>query len=290
MMNERGTSMEDIELIMSHRHDLGSDYWTTEDLRVLKGSPYSMVASVQMLVELGLTKEHEIFKHVADLLFSLQRDDGRFKVYPSGGIYPCQTAQVARTLCYMGYSLDERLQKTFQHFIVSQYRDGGFKCNKYSFGHGEETEYSNPLPTLAILDVFRFIDWKNHENVIQDAVEFLLQHWRIRKPIGPCHYGMGTRFMQVEYPLGNYNIFYYVYVLSFYPYARRDIRFQEALEELRKKQVNGQLVIERCNPKLRELKMCVKGVPNEYVLRRMNEIDGNVRNHKSSVEGGQADG
>lgn len=31
---------EDIKIILSHRFDLGSDYWTTADKRLLKGSPF----------------------------------------------------------------------------------------------------------------------------------------------------------------------------------------------------------------------------------------------------------
>ena len=56
-------------------------------------------------------------------------------------------------------------------------------------------EYSNLYPTLMALDAFRFSKYLNNK-----AVEFLLDHWTIRKPIGPCRYGIGTLFMQVKYP------------------------------------------------------------------------------------------
>jgi hypothetical protein len=54
----------------------------------------------------------------------------------------------------------------------------------------------------------------NKEPLLDRAVDFLLEHWTIRKPIGPCHYGIGTLFMQVEYPFRNYNLFIY---FLFYP-------------------------------------------------------------------------
>ena len=44
----------------------------------------------------------------------------------------------------------------------------------------------------------------------------LLEHWAVRRPLGPCRYGIGSRFMQVEFPMFRYNLFFYVYVLSFY--------------------------------------------------------------------------
>jgi hypothetical protein len=53
-----------------------------------------------------------------------------------------------------------------------------------------------------------------------------------------------------EYPFRNYNLFVYVYVLSFYNQAKKDKRFLEALEILKSKMVDGQIVVERIVPKL----------------------------------------
>ncbi len=111
---------------------------------------------------------------------------------------------------------------------------------------------------------------------VDRAVEFLLDHWTIRKPIGPCHYGIGTLFMQVEYPFRNYNLFEYVYVLSFYERARKDARFLEAFHELEKKTVDGQIVVERVVPKLAKLAFCKKGEPSELATRRFGEIQENL--------------
>ena len=45
---------QDAEAILSHRHDLGADFWTTPDRRLLKGSPFSAYNSAMMLLELGM--------------------------------------------------------------------------------------------------------------------------------------------------------------------------------------------------------------------------------------------
>lgn len=66
-----------------------------------------------------------------------------------------------------------------------------------------QNEYSNPFPTLTVLIAFRFSDYLNKEPALDRSVDFLLEHWTIRKPIGPFHYGIGTRFMQIEYPFRN---------------------------------------------------------------------------------------
>ncbi len=264
--------LSDVEAILSHRHDNGGDLWTTPDKRLLKGAPFSTLESVLHLLELGMEPTEPLLKAAAELIFSTWQEDGRFKLYPKGSIYPCQTIHAADVLCQMGYAADARLQKTFQHLLDIQYSDGGWRCNKFSFGRGPETEYSNPFPTLTALNAFRFSDYLNKEPALDKAVDFLLEHWTIRKPIGPCHYGIGTLFMQVEYPFRNYNLFVYVYVLSFYNRAKKDKRFLEALETLKSKMVNGQIVVERVVPKLAELSFCKKGKPSELGTKRYHEI------------------
>lgn len=268
----------DVDAILSHRYDLGADYWTTPDKRLLKGSPFSAYNSALMLLELGMEPDDPILKAVADLFFSTWKQDGRFQLYPKGGILPCHIAPAASLLCQMGYQADERLQQTFRHFLDTQYSDGGWRCNKFSFGRGPETEYSNPWPTLAALNAFRYSDYLNHESALDRPVDFLLKHWVIKKPIGPCHYGIGTLFMQVEYPPGSYNLFWYVYVLSFYNRAKTDQRFLEALASLQSKLVDGQIVVQRVVPKLAKLNFCRKGEPSDLATRRYDEILSNLAN------------
>ncbi|MBP8640480.1 MAG: prenyltransferase [Oscillospiraceae bacterium] len=262
----------DVEAIISHRYDNGADYWTTPDKRLIKGSPFSTLDSVMYLLELGISPSEALMKDAADLIFSTWREDGRFKLYPQGGIYPCHTANAANVLCHMGYASDVRLQKTFSHLLDTQYGDGGWRCNKFSFGRGPETEYSNPLPTLTALNAFRFSNYLNIGPALDKAVDFLLEHWTIRKPIGPCHYGIGTLFMQTEYPFCNYNLFVYVYVLSSYNRAKDDKRFLEALKALESKMVDGQIVVERVNQKLAGLSFCKKGEPSALATLRYHEI------------------
>ena len=266
----------DVDIIFSHRYDLGADYWTTPDKRLGKGSPFSCLDSAFMLLELGMEPTDPILTAVADLFFSVWKNDGRFKIYPTGGILPCHTAYAANLMCRLGYVEDERIQATLQHFMDTPYTDGGWRCNKFSYGRGPETEYSNPLPTLNTLDAFRHSKYLNNEPKLDKAVEFLLAHWRIKTPIGPCQYGMGSRFMQVEYPLWYYNLFQYVYVLSFYDKARHDERFREALSALQCKVVNGMIIVERNVPKLAKLSFCKKGNPSELATKRYSEILTNI--------------
>jgi hypothetical protein len=78
--------------------------------------------------------------------------------------------------------------------------------------------------------------------------------------------------MQVEYPFRNYNLFVYVYVLSFYDRAKKDDRFLEALRAFKSKMVDGQIVVERIVPKLAKFSFCKKGEPSVLATRRYQEI------------------
>ncbi|MBR0599906.1 prenyltransferase [Sinanaerobacter chloroacetimidivorans] len=266
----------DVEAILSHRYDGGADLWTTPDKRLLKGAPFSALESVLYLLELGMEVIDPLLQEAAELILGTWREDGRFKLSPQGAIYPCHTVHAAEVLCRMGYAYDVRLQKTFEHLLDIQHTDGGWRCSKFSFGRGPETEFSNPLPTLTALNAFRFSNYLNNEPALDKAVDFLLEHWTIKKPIGPCHYGIGTLFMQVEYPFRNYNLFVYVYVLSFYNRAKRDKRFLEALEALQSKLVDGQIVVERVVPKLAGFSFCKKGKPSSLATMRYHEIMNNL--------------
>lgn len=177
------------------------------------------------------------------------------------------------------YMIDRRYTADLDEILSHRYdngTDGGWRCNKFMFGHGSETEFSNPLPTLNVLDAFRFSQYLNQEAALDRAVDFLLEHWTIRKPIGPCHYGIGTLFMQVEYPFRSYNIFYYVYVLSSYKRARDDQRFSEIFAVLQAKVCDGQIIVERNVPKLAKLSFCKRGVPSTLATQRYQEILANM--------------
>lgn len=262
----------DMKAILARRYDNGSDLWATTDRRLGKGSPFSTLDCALMLAELGMAPSEPVLGETAQLILSSWREDGRFRLAPEGAIYPCHTATTARILCRLGYVTDHRLQRTFDHLLAIQHNDGGWRCNTYKYGRGPETAFSNPGPTLEALDTFRFSSFLNRDHRLDKAVEFLLDHWVTRKPLGPCHFGIGSLFMKVEFPFFRYNLFFYVYVLSFYDKARNDARFVEALRVLESKLVDGKVVVESPQRKLNGFSFCQKEEPSELATIRYQEI------------------
>jgi hypothetical protein len=273
-----GKSISDAQAVFARRHDNGADYWATPDGRLGVGEPFSTLTSLLILHELKVPRTHEIVHHALELVLDAWRDDGRYRLAPSGALYPCSTAAAARVLCRFGYERDRRLQRTFAHLLETQYDDGGWRCNKFPYGRGPETESSNPGVTLAVLDAFRFTGHLNTNPRLDRAVESLLEHWVVKRPIGPCHFGIGTLFMQVEYPFLRYNLFNYVYTLSFYDRVKGDQRYAEALRTLESKlDGRGRVVVERPHRRLAELLFCARGRPSEPATSRYREILRNLR-------------
>ena len=49
----------DIQAVLARRHDNGADYWATPDGRCYVGNPFSTLACLGMLHELGVPADHE---------------------------------------------------------------------------------------------------------------------------------------------------------------------------------------------------------------------------------------
>ncbi len=264
----------DIATILSKRHDNGDDYWSTSDGRIYVGNPFSTIAALGMLHELGVGPDHEAVAGALTRILAAVREDGRIRLGPKSPMYPCYTAEAARTLCRFDLAGNEAVQRTISYLMGASHESGGWRCNFTRLGRGPETAYANPGATLLVLDVLRF-DPAYHEGdaIVDQAVESLLSHWETRVPLGPCHYGIGTRFLRVEFPFLRYNLFFYLYVLSFFAHARRDPRFQEALATMEEQlDEHGQVVIVRPHRGLKGLEFCAKGQPSPLATRRFDEL------------------
>lgn len=164
------TDSADIAYMLEKSHDNGAEFWATPDGNLIKGGPFSTLEACYILAELGLDTSHPALGDAAALIWQAQREDGRFSLAPKSSIFPCHTINAAKTLCALGFAADARLQKTLLHLLETQHAGGGWRCNKFFFGHGPETETANPGPTLAALDVFRQTPFANADHRLDLAV------------------------------------------------------------------------------------------------------------------------
>ncbi len=276
-MKLRDTYSDDIAYVLSKRHANGGDLWTTADGFIGKGGAFSTGSVALLLVELGFRKKDSLLQELAQIFFDKLRPDGRFRISQSGAIYPCHTIGCLRILCQMGYANESRLEATWRHLQANQQNDGGWMCAKYSFGRGPTTQHSNPGPTLEALDALRLKGDPAMQPCINAAVDFLLWHWEVKIPVGPCQFGMGTLFHQTEFPFFRYNLFYYAYVLSFFEKARKDPRFLEAYACLKSKLRRSKIPVENPNHLLAHLEFCKKDQPSFLATKRFKEIEKHVK-------------
>lgn len=108
------------------------------------------------------------------------------------------------------------------------------------------------------------------------AVDTLLDHWFVRRPLGSCGFRIGTRFVQIEFPFVRYNLFSCVCILSLYGRARSSLAFQGAFQKLEAKPVNGAVIVEHSRPGLEEIGFCRQGAASALATRRYRAIVKNL--------------
>ncbi len=145
----------DVDAILARRYDNGGDYWGTADGRIYVGNPFSTISSLGMLYELGVGKTHEGIQGGMNLILNAWREDGRIRIAPGAPMYPCYTAESARTLCRFGMKANVVVKRTVSYLLENAHELGGWRCNFTKFGRGPETECANPGATLYALDVLR---------------------------------------------------------------------------------------------------------------------------------------
>ena len=133
-----GEFTSDIEAILARRHDNGADFWATPEGKIYVGNPFSSITSLSMLHELDVPPEHEAVSGGLELILAACRDDGRIRVGPKSPIYPCYTAEAARTLCRFGLIEHEGVRRTAEYLLGATHESGGWRCSFSRFGKRPE--------------------------------------------------------------------------------------------------------------------------------------------------------
>lgn len=270
--------MDELKKILDLISINGGEYWSREDGNIYSPLGSSTLDTLFVLGETGLADVgHPTIAAAVEFIFSYQSLEGAFRYRANGSKHPCITARIIAGLGRLKVVHDERIEKSYRYFLPLQQEDGGWRCNTVKKGRSLLWDASNPGATLFVIDAFRFRENTPEEKIMLDrGVDFLLQHWDVKIPIGPCQFGIGTRFMQVEYPFMRYNLFYYVYVLSFYKEAIGDRRFQEAYHCLKNKTQNGEMIVEAPHKWWQQYDFAKKGKSSQAATLRWKEIERNV--------------
>lgn len=252
----------------------GGKYWSRYDGDIHAPNGFSTIDVLNTLGEIGMkSTDSDMIINAIDFIFNYYDEKGCFKYSPNSGKLPCISARILTAFGRLGYIGDNRIEKCYKYLLENQQNDGGWRCSTVKFGKSPETDSSNPGTTLYVLDAFRFgKNTKTENNQLDKAVLFLLEHWETGMPLCPCNFGIGSRFLSIEYPFLRYNLFYYVYVLSKYEIAQKDIRYKEALETLKKKVSNNKIFPETPHKAWSKYSFAQKNKYSEKATNRYIEI------------------
>lgn len=290
----------EIQDIIERRAENGGAFWSRADGSIHAPAGFSTIDVLNVLGELGATvRSHPILGEATEFVLRYQTPDGAFHYTSASSKLPCITGQVLAGLGRLGLGDDARYAAGLSWLLDHQADDGGWRCGTVRLGRSPVTDASNPGATLFVLDAFRFGRVGQGASVpaqLDRAVGSLLRHWDTKAPLGPCLFGIGSRFMKVEYPFLRYNLFYYVYVLSHFQRARADHRFVEALRELethtqgatalrsvgptRAIPHRASMVVDAPHHHWQSYSFARKGQPSALATARWEQIQANVTNDR----------
>ena len=265
---------DEIASILSTSEINGGKYWSRKDGNIHAPHGYSTIDVLNTLGEIGLKfDESKLIQDTIDFIFLYLDENGCFKYSPKSPRLPCITARILTAFGRLGYKNYPRIEKCYKYFLETQKEDGGWRCPTVKLGKSPQTDASNPGTTLYILDAFRFrLNSMSDIEKLNKGVLFLLKHWETRKPVGPCEFGIGSRFLSIEYPFLRYNLFYYIYVLSHYRIAQKDHRFIEAKTRLIEKSKNNRIFPETPHKSWSNFSFARKNKVSKIATKRFQEI------------------
>lgn len=199
------------------------------------------------LADIGLKIEDIHIQDEVNLLFELQNDDGTFVLQDgtkSG--YFCIPTIILASLAKMGYDKDPHILKFIEEIFRTQRLDGGWHCAvSRATGSKLQDSESCPMDNLNILMLLGQYDQYRNDSRLNGAIDLLLMHWKRRQePWRPYGFGIGSDFLKLKYPAVKYGILRVLDVLSLYPYAIKSSEFNEMLESVMNKSIDGKFFAE----------------------------------------------
>lgn len=146
----------------------------------------------------------------------------------------CDAPTLLAALVRMGLGADPQVQRALDHLIGAA-QENGWRClaapelGRFR-GPGKR---SDPCPIANVYALKALAAAGTTEvPAAQVGIEMLLNHWVHRGEVKHYLFGIGTDFRKLKYPFIWYDLLHVLDVLSRFPRARGDPRFQEMVGEL----------------------------------------------------------
>jgi hypothetical protein len=225
------------------------------------------------LADIGLNARDSGLDGAIDEIFRFQSREGAFTIPPNvQENYFCMSAILISSLARMGFRDDPRLTKYIRLVMNSRCYDGGWHC--YDDGSGRVEIESCPMDNLNVLMLLGQYEPYRQNPVLRGAIDLLLEHWRVRANLHG--FGVGKRFMSLQYPAVKYGILRVLDVLSLFPYAVNSPAFQSMLEYVHNMAVDGRYFAETIDPAYVEFDFAQRAEPSRWLTFLVNRIDKRV--------------
>ncbi len=194
------------------------------------------------LADLGIKKDDPGMAALTAKVMEHQDPDGPFQMmtnlsphYGGSGedIWAwalCDAPSLLYALVKFGFEQDERVLKGVQ-FLTGLVRENGWPCagsTQYGTFRGPGRKIDPcPYATLITLKLLAALpDWRDNE-ASHHGTESLLNCWAQRQTFHPYIFYMGNDFCKLKAPLVWYDLLHVTYVLSQFPWVRKDARYLE---------------------------------------------------------------
>jgi hypothetical protein len=200
------------------------------------------IYALSTLADFGLRVDDPGMPSVIDSILAHQSSQGAFQslinISPSFGgsgedqwtWMACDAPVLLYALLAMGLGADPHLQRGVIH-LTGLAAEAGWKCaaapevGKFR-GPGRKADPC-PIANVVALKALSLLPDLHDSPATHAGVEMLLQHWAA--PRGQKYYlfGVGSDFRKLKYPFVWYDLLHVADVLSRFPFARADPRFQD---------------------------------------------------------------
>jgi len=224
------------------------------------------------LADIGLTVRDLGLEREAEEIFRYQAPEGTFIIPPNvKENYYCMSAILVSSLAKMGYGDDPRVKNYIKAAMSEQMPGGGWDC----YGDSYSSEGSCPMDDLNLLMLLGQYVQYQHGPVLSGAIDLLLSHWRDGSHL--YGFGVGKRFRALQYPAVKYGILRVLDVLSLFPYAVESRSFQNMLDFVHGKAVEGRYYVEMADPAYADFDFGRVGEPSRWLTFLVARIDKRVK-------------
>jgi len=226
------------------------------------------------LTDVGLTAKDMGIEPEIEEFFKLQLADGTFVTEDDHAPnYFCVSGIFLSAVARAGYKDDPRMMDYVEFILNTQQPDGWHCGHDHTTGREYEGSESCPMDNLNILQLLGMYEEYREDSRFDGAIDILFEHWMRRgENWRPSDFGIGKRFMALEYPATKYGILRILDATSLFPYAFQIEGYLDMLNFVCNKSEDGRFFAESVHESYAEFDFGQKQGPSRWITFLVERI------------------